>query len=182
MGLRGPKESTLGFYKLHESVQIPIYATTYSACFDLRYFPGHHRTVNVWNEFNSPKIREVPLDGKITIGARERLVCPTSLIFDIGLGCSVRLHPRSGLALKSGIILANCEGVIDADYNEEVMVILYNISHLAFDIMPGDRICQGELVRKLGYTTHMLTERPLNKSEREGGMGSTGINDVKNNT
>ena len=99
---------------------------------------------------------------------------PTGIIFDIPKGYSVRLHARSGLALKNGIKLVNQEAVIDSDYVLETFILLTNTSIVPFDLAHGMRICQGELVRNIP-TLINETLLPPKKQEREGGFGSTGI-------
>ena len=102
------------------------------------------------------------------------MLVPTGLVFDIPEGYSVRLHSRSGWAYKYGIILANCEGIIDSDYVEEIMVMLTNISDEVVYIRHGDRTCQGELVKDERVEFDVVEERPVKKTNRDGGFGSTG--------
>ena len=58
-----------------------------------------------------------------------RYLIPTGMIFDIPSGYYVKVHPRSGNALKKGLITANNVGIIDEDYVEECNCIMINISH-----------------------------------------------------
>ena len=90
------------------------------------------------------------------------------------------LHARSGTSLKQGLVLANAEGVIDSDYVEEVFVILHNISGNAVTIENGDRIAQAELVSNIIYHVEETPARPLPKTSRIGGFGSTGITSEQN--
>jgi dUTP pyrophosphatase len=85
------------------------------------------------------------------------------------------MHPRSGLSIKKGLILANCEGVIDSDYVEELMIPVVNTSDISYEISHGERIAQMELVRKEHFLYLHLTERPQQKTDRSGGFGSTGV-------
>jgi dUTP pyrophosphatase len=105
---------------------------------------------------------------------------PTGLILDIPEGHSVRVHARSGLSLKQGLVLANAEGVIDSDYVEELMVLIWNISDNAINIHTGDRIAQAELIKDETYSIVETAARPGVKTSRVGGMGSTGIKDEGN--
>jgi hypothetical protein len=82
--------------------------------------------------------------------------------------------------LKQGLVLANAEGVIDADYVEEVFVMLHNISGNAVTINQGDRVAQAELVKNVEYTVEETPARPLHKTNRQGGFGSTGITTKEN--
>ena len=106
---------------------------------------------------------------------------PTGLILDIPIGYSVRLHPRSGLSLKQGLVLANAQGIIDSDYVEELFVLMYNMSDNVMTINNGDRICQGELIKTDKYTIEETLIQPKIKTDRKGGMGSTGVKNVTEN-
>jgi dUTP pyrophosphatase len=90
---------------------------------------------------------------------------------------SIRLHARSGMSLKQGLILANSEGVVDVDYQQEIFVMLTNISELAVTISVGDRIAQAEVVRNYVAQFELVEsdEEPTPHSERSGGFGSTGV-------
>jgi dUTP pyrophosphatase len=120
------------------------------------------------------------MNNQIVIQPGDRVMVPTGLIMDIPAGYSVRLHARSGASLKQGLVLANAEGVIDADYVQEVMVLVYNISGNAITITTGDRIAQAELVKDAEYDIVETAIRPMLKTNRTGGMGSTGVTDNGN--
>lgn len=104
---------------------------------------------------------------------------PTGLIFDIPEGYSVRVHARSGLSLKQGLVLVNQEGVIDSDYYHETYVLLTNISQTHANLMPGDRIAQAEMTKNAEYVLWEIDMPPQQKTDRVGGLGSTGINNKK---
>lgn len=164
---------SLKVYKTHPNVVIPKFATQQSACFDLSlqgsgksYYRGFSRT-------NAPIER--PYRGTLTVMPGDRIMAPTGLIFDIPAGYSVRVHPRSGLSLKQGLILANLEGVIDSDYINETLVLLTNVSDNPIVIKDGERIAQAELIRQETYTIEVTEERPVTKTDRVGGFGSTGV-------
>ena len=72
-------------------------------------------------------------------------------------------------------MLANCEGVIDADYVEPVYMLMTNLDLTPIEISDGDRICQGELVRDEFYEFKQTSRRPMKKTDRDGGLGSTGV-------
>jgi dUTP pyrophosphatase len=99
---------------------------------------------------------------------------PTQLIFDIPEGWSMRLHMRSGLAIKGGLVLSNSEGVIDSDYTDQLMILVTNTSEIPVRINHGDRICQGELVPVYRTGFASTATRPSPKTSRTGGFGSTG--------
>lgn len=71
-----------------------------------------------------------------------RALVPTGLILEIPPGWEVQLRPRSGLALKHGITLANAPGTIDSDYRGPLGVILVNLGASPYLIAHGDRIAQ----------------------------------------
>ena len=170
--------TTLKIWKTHRDVQIPKHQTTQSACFDLAFQTAGKRDFKGYSHMNKPFARE--LRDRLTIAPGERALIPTGCIMDIPEGYSVRLHARSGTSLKQGLVLANAEGVIDSDYVEEVFVILHNISGNAVTIENGDRIAQAELVKNVEYSVEETPARPLPKTNRAGGFGSTGISTSHN--
>lgn len=165
--------SKLKLWKTHAFNQMPKKQTEGSACFDLM-FQGHGKgTYKGFNRMNKPFERV--MNNQIVVGAGERVMVPTGVIMDIPDGHSVRIHARSGMSFKLGLVLANAEGVIDSDYVEEVMVLLYNLSENSITIHTGDRIAQAELIRDLDYSIEETATRPGVKTTRTGGMGSTGV-------
>ena len=163
----------LKLWKTHPSNQLPKKQTTGSACFDLM-FQGHGK--NKYKGFTSMnKPFERVMNNQIVIQPGDRVMVPTGLIMDIPEGHSVRVHARSGMSLKVGLVLANAEGVIDSDYVEEVMVLVYNLSDNSITIQTGDRIAQAELIKDAEYTLEESATRPGVKTSRIGGMGSTGV-------
>ena len=165
----------LKFFRLHPQIKLPSKQTTQSACFDLAFQGYAHNTYEGYTEHNKPFKRV--MNNQIVIQPGDRVMVPTGLIMDIPRGYSVRLHARSGASLKQGLVLANAEGVIDADYVQEVMVLVYNISGNAITITTGDRIAQAELVKESEYDIVETAARPMLKTKRTGGMGSTGVTD-----
>jgi dUTP pyrophosphatase len=153
----------------------PTYATEDSACFDIHACVTHE-SIKIWYENLKDPIEELATEESIIrVMPKSRVLIPTGIIMDIPKGYSVRLHSRSGLALKNGVFLGNCEGVIDSDYVQEVKVILYNSSDIPFFVKNGDRICQGELVKNLDYLMERCYTPPSIKTNRDGGFGSTGV-------
>ena len=94
-------------------------------------------------------------------------------------GTAGMVYPRSGLATKHGINLANCVGVIDSDYRGELMVPLHNHSDKPFTVQPGDRVAQMVVTPGLQPDVREIPMgEPLPESERgTGGFGSTGISE-----
>lgn len=167
----------LKIYKVNPEVELPKFQTEQSACFDLAYQPHGKHEVRGYTQAGKPFSRKISATtGVVSFTQGERLMVPTGFILDIPNGYSVRVHPRSGLALKNGIALANAEGVIDSDYVEELFVLLINHGSETFKIGPGERIAQAELVKSMSYTIQETNEKPFQKTSRSGGMGSTGKN------
>jgi dUTP pyrophosphatase len=186
-------------YKLRDDIELPTYGTTLANCFDLSFQPTSN-IVAGYDSFNSPIERIVNIDNSLSssevlIYPGDRLLIPTGLIFKVERyvtietfadiarhdselplqNYSIRLHPRSGLSLKKGLILANSEGIVDVDYQEEVFVLLTNVSKMVQTIRKGDRIAQAEITTNQPFEFKVLTTRPEKHSERDGGFGSTGI-------
>jgi dUTP pyrophosphatase len=164
----------LKIFRNRPDVSLPKFSTEQAACFDISAFCKAPLVYNGYDEYNAPFSRDVSRD-RIVVMPRERILVPTGLIFDIPEGYSVRLHARSGLSLRRGIILANNEAVIDSDYVEETMVMITNISGNSFYINHGDRIAQAELVSQLRYFITESRDVPAQKGNRVGGLGSTGL-------
>ena len=103
----------------------------------------------------------------------ERALVATGIRLAIPAGYEVQVRPRSGLALKHGIIIPNAPGTIDSDYRGEVKVILMNLGREDFIIKAGDRIAQMILapVAKISWEECAELEETARGS---GGFGSTG--------
>ena len=167
-------EPVLKYYKIHENAKDPIYATKGSACFDLHACLDGIEKYKIRQDTVNREVQKPIRNGTLQICNMERVLVPTGLIFDIPEGYSVRLHSRSGLAWKEGLYLTNCEGVIDSDYVDPVFVMMTSISQSPKVIDNGDRICQAELVEKVYHSLTSIKEPPVQKTERDGGFGSTG--------
>ena len=72
----------------------------------------------------------------------QRTLVPTGLRIQLPEGYECQIRPRSGLALKHGVTVANAPVTIDADYRGEIGIILINLSDETFVINPGERIAQ----------------------------------------
>lgn len=102
-----------------------------------------------------------------------RALVPTGLRMAIPAGFEAQVRPRSGLALKHGIMLTNSPGTIDSDYRGPVGVILQNMGEAPFRVAHGDRIAQLVVAPALQAVFELA---PLEETERgTGGFGSTGI-------
>lgn len=168
----------LNVYKTHPDIVLPKFATKQAACFDLSFQAAGKTEYTGYNAFNAPLTR-VLHEGKIVIMPGDRILVPTGLIFDIPEGYSVRIHPRSGLSYKQGLVLANLEAVIDSDYTQETFVLLTNRSEVSIIINNGDRIAQAEMVKSEEYILWEIFEAPTQKTDRNGGLGSTGVSLVQ---
>jgi dUTP pyrophosphatase len=164
----------LNVYKTNPNIVMPRFGTKQAACFDIAFQAEGKYSYFGYNMYNAPFERSLS-NGVIRIMPGDRVLVPTGLIFDIPEGYSVRIHPRSGLSYKQGLVLANLEAVIDSDYIQETFVLLTNNSEVEQDITNGDRIAQGELVKKEEYILWQIMEAPTQKTDRVGGLGSTGV-------
>ena len=110
----------------------------------------------------------------IRIEPGERQLIPTGLRMAIPAGYEIQVRPRSGLALKHGVIVVNSPGTVDADYRGEVGVILGNLSRDAFVVGRGDRIAQLVVQRVERVAVREVRELP-ETARGAGGFGSSGI-------
>ncbi len=114
------------------------------------------------------------LDSPLILAPGERRLVPTGLVLEIPAGCEAQVRPRSGLALRHGVTVANAPGTIDSDYRGEVGVILINLGSEPFTIFRGDRIAQLVLARV--ERIEWEAAETLEGTERGGGgFGSTGV-------
>ncbi len=134
------------------AAQLPAYATSGSAGLDLR----------------------ACLDAPLTLGANAWQLVPTGIaIYLKDPGYAAIILPRSGLGHKHGIVLGNLVGLIDSDYQGQLMVSAWNRSDTPFTIEPMERIAQLVIVPVVQAQFNVVSEFPA--SERgEGGYGSTG--------
>ena len=131
---------------------LPEYATPGSAGMDLR----------------------ANIDAPITLAPGERKLILTGIYIALPVGYEAQIRPRSGLALKHGIGLANMLGTIDSDYRAEVGVILINLGQENFVVNDGERIAQMVIAKHETAEWEVVDE--LDETERgEGGYGHTGV-------
>lgn len=103
----------------------------------------------------------------------ERKLVPTGLRIAVPPGYEAQVRPRSGLALKQGLTVANAPGTIDSDYRGEVQVILIHLGTEPVTVHRGDRIAQ--LVICPVARAALVEVTSLDATVRgEGGFGSTG--------
>ena len=114
------------------------------------------------------------IDRDIELGPLERKIVPTGISIALPVGFEAQVRPRSGLAAKSGVTVANAPGTVDADYRGEIGVILINLSKEPFRISRGMRIAQLVVARHARAVWREVSE--LDRTVRgAGGFGSTGV-------
>jgi dUTP pyrophosphatase len=111
--------------------------------------------------------------GPVTIAPGQRALIPTGLAIALPPGYELQIRPRSGLALRHGIVLPNSPGTIDEDYRGELQVIVLNAGDTAFTVERGARIAQAVLAPVVRARWHAVDA--LDDTARgSGGFGSTG--------
>lgn len=138
--------------KIGNEFPLPTYATAGSAGLDLR----------------------ACLDESLLLEPGATTLIPTGLaIYISNPELAAMILPRSGLGHKHGIVLGNLVGLIDSDYQGELMVSCWNRGMTSFQIEPGERIAQLVLVPVVQAQFEVVTE--FEATERgEGGFGSSG--------
>jgi dUTP pyrophosphatase len=113
------------------------------------------------------------LDQPMTIVAGAVVAVPTGLAMAIPHGFEGQVRPRSGLAAKHAVTVANAPGTIDSDYRGEVKVLLINLGQQPFVVQHGERVAQ--LVIAPVSRAELVVVDELAETERgSGGFGSTG--------
>ncbi|SEJ53321.1 dUTP pyrophosphatase [Pseudooceanicola nitratireducens] len=115
----------------------------------------------------------LPDRGSVTLEPGARALVPTGLRMAIPEGYEVQVRPRSGLALKHGVTLANSPGTIDSDYRGELGVILVNLGDAPFEVVHGERIAQ-LVVAPVTQGVFAVVEDLDETARGAGGFGSTG--------
>ncbi len=132
---------------------LPAYATPGAAGMDLRAF--------------------LP-DGPVTFAQGDLKLISTGFSVELPPGTEMQIRPRSGLALKHGLILPNSPGTVDEDYRGVVMVGLYLLGAAPFTIAHGDRIAQAVIAEVRRFAVQEVED--LSETVRgTGGFGSTGV-------
>ncbi|MBN9562336.1 MAG: dUTP diphosphatase [Alphaproteobacteria bacterium] len=135
-----------------EGLPLPAYATAGAAGMDLLAAVG----------------------APVTIPPGGRALIPTGLALALPPGHELQVRPRSGLALRHGIVLPNSPGTIDEDYRGELQVIVLNAGHAPFTVERGMRIAQAVLAPVLRAEWQEVAD--LDDTRRgDGGFGSTGM-------
>lgn len=111
----------------------------------------------------------------VTIKPGERAMVPTGVAVAIPDGHAGLVLPRSGLASRKGLTLANAPGLIDAGYRGEIVCAVVNLDlHEAVEISAGDRIAQLVIVALPDVSPALVEELP-GSGRGTGGFGSTGV-------
>lgn len=113
------------------------------------------------------------VDDPVTLAPGSRVAVPTGLAIALPQGFEAQVRPRSGLALREGVIPLNTPGTIDADYRGEVKVILINLGEAAFVIKRGERIAQ-MVIAPVTQARWREVETLDETARGAGGFGSTG--------
>ena len=138
-----------------------------------------------------PHFGELPLPAYATAGAAgmdivaavtedlvlapgARSAVPTGLSMAVPAGHEVQVRPRSGLALRHGVTVANAPGTIDSDYRGEVKILLVNLGDADFTVSRGMRIAQVVLA-PVTRADPKLVEELDDTARGSGGFGSTGL-------
>lgn len=111
----------------------------------------------------------------VVIAPGSRVLVPTGVAISLPLGFAGFVLPRSGLALKQGLGIANAPGLIDSAYRGEIKVILVNLDPVVpIHVSRGDKIAQ--LVVQRVESCNLVEVDELDSTDRgEGGFGSTGV-------
>jgi dUTP pyrophosphatase len=113
------------------------------------------------------------VDGDVVLAPGEIRLIPTGLYMAVPVGYEIQVRPRSGLALKHGLVIVNSPGTIDADYRGEVGIIVGNIGRTPFTITRGLRIAQ--LIVAAVARAHVEQVSELPETRRgDGGFGHSG--------
>ncbi|UYN94759.1 MAG: dUTP diphosphatase [Enhydrobacter sp.] len=114
------------------------------------------------------------IDQDIELKPLERRIVPTGISIALPVGFEAQVRPRSGLAAKHGVTVANAPGTIDADYRGEVGAILINLGQESFRISRGMRIAQLVVAPHARAVWREVSQ--LDQTARgAGGFGSTGV-------
>ena len=147
-------EVTIALKVLDERIRpyLPAYATPGSAGMDLR----------------------ACIDAPITLVPGQTELIPTGIAIHIGTpGYAALILPRSGLGHKHGIVLGNLVGLIDSDYQGQLMVSCWNRGLSPFTLQACDRIAQLVIV-PIVHAAFLIVDEFQASARAQGGFGSTG--------
>lgn len=114
------------------------------------------------------------LEKPLTIHPSNTILIPTGIAIHIAdASYAATILPRSGLGHKHGIVLGNLVGLLDSDYQGEILISCWNRGSQSFTINPGDRIAQMVILPVIQIDFEVVNEFTASK-RGEGGFGSTG--------
>ena len=117
------------------------------------------------------------IEAPLVINPGTTELIPSGIAIHIGdAGYAAMLLPRSGLGHKHGIVLGNLVGIIDADYQGQIMISCWNRSDHQFTIMPGERVAQLIIVPIVHAAFEIVGEFKGESGRGTGGFGHTGRN------
>jgi dUTP pyrophosphatase len=134
-----------------EDLPLPRYATAGSAGLDL----------------------PAAVDGERVLAPGERALIPTGFAIELPPGYEAQVRPRSGLALRHGVVLPNAPGTVDSDYRGELRVILWNTGPEPFRLRRGDRVAQ-LVVAPVARAALVPVESLSPTARGDGGFGHSG--------
>ena len=117
---------------------------------------------------------EAAVEAEIVLAPGRRAAVPTGIAIAIPAGFEVQVRPRSGLALKHGVTVANAPGTIDSDYRGEVRIMLINLGEDDFTVTRGMRIAQ-LVVAPVSLARLELADTLKTTDRGSSGFGSTGV-------
>ena len=117
---------------------------------------------------------EAAVEADIVLSPGARTAVPSGLAMAIPAGFEMQVRPRSGLALKHGVTVANSPGTIDSDYRGELKIMLVNHGEADFTITRGMRIAQ-LVVAPVSLARLAVADRLETTDRGDGGFGSTGV-------
>jgi dUTP pyrophosphatase len=138
-----------------EKLELPFYATSDAAGADIRAC--------------------LPNRDSVVVAPGARVLIPTGLSFEIPARHEIQVRPRSGLSLKTPLLVVNAPGTIDADYRGEVQIIIGNFGTEPYVIEHGLRIAQ-LVFAPVWQAKYIATENLSETARGSGGFGSTGVN------
>lgn len=168
---------------LHPDAVVPFQATTEAAGMDITALLWRDVVVYPANIESKPDEDDafVVVEPKLTekdvayidLMPNERAMIPTGLRLQAGKGFCEKLYPRSGNSIKRGLALANCVGIIDRDFKNEMMVLVQNNSSNIKRIHTGMKICQLTIEPVITAQVMVVDALPVIETNRIGGFGST---------
>ena len=157
-----PKPLVVPITRIRNRTPLPRYMTTRAAGMDVY--------ADVQNLTDLTDLT----DGKdtVTIPPLGRVLIPTGFALALPDGYEAQIRPRSGLALRAGLTILNSPGTIDADYRDEVKILVINLGEQPVQITHGDRIAQLIVVPVTRVDWQEVEQ--LAPTSRKGGFGHTG--------